>query len=202
MPSRKAARSHCARLIAVTLCVASAGLILTLSSCAAGNPVGSPTKSTASSLDILGVTSFPNGKRTPVPTISGKTLAGGTVSSAQFAGDVIVINVWASWCAPCRAESPALAKLARSLQGQHVHFLGLDESDVRSAAIKFAAAVGATYPELADPDGGILARLRLLPVKGIPSTLVVDSSGRMAARVIGPVTADVLTQLVKASQLQ
>lgn len=143
----------------------------------------------------MGVTSYAPDQRSAVPALGGTTLDGKHLALSQYAGDVVVINVWASWCYPCRTESPVLARLAKSA-GPHVHFVGIDESDGHAAAAKFVASVGATYPELRDDDGSLLGRLRLLPTKGIPSTLVVDAGGRMAGRVIGPVTEAALTRLI------
>lgn len=171
---------------------------LILAGCAGGGTGKPRAASTGAALDQVGVTSYPPGKRPAVPPLSGTTLEGKRLSLSQFAGDVVVINVWASWCDPCRAESPMLARLATTA-GPQVRFIGIDETDNHAAAVSFVASVHASYPELSDEDGSLLAGLRLLPTKGIPSTLVVDAQGRMAARVIGPVTAGTLTGLIAAA---
>jgi hypothetical protein len=90
-----------------------------------------------------------------------------------------------------------LAAEALALRTQGVRFLGLDEEDVTSRAKAYAAQLGEIYPTLVDHDGALLSRLTLLPPDGIPSTLVLDRSGRMAARVIGAVTRTELNQIVK-----
>lgn len=168
-----------------------------LAGCVSGSrPVSS---SAGAGLDQVGTASYPVGKRSIVPAITGKTLAGQQLSISQFAGQVVVINVWASWCDPCRAESPALAKLAKTI-GSRVQFIGLDEMDTTAAAKKFLASVGADYPELLDPDGSLLGHLHLLPTKGIPSTMVIDPNNRMAGRVIGPVTAEALRRLIDSAR--
>ena len=82
------------------------------------------------------------------------------------------------------------------LQGHGVRFLGLDEEDRTVAAKAFAVSAGEIYPSLIDHDGVLLRRLTLLPPQGIPSTLVLDSSGRVAARVIGTVSGTQLHRIV------
>jgi thiol-disulfide isomerase/thioredoxin len=154
------------------------------------------TPTGSSSVDRLGLTTFPVGSRPVIPAMSGRTLQGQTFSSTQFLGDVVVVNVWASWCEPCREESGTLAKMSQTLANQHVHFIGLDEADTRSAAIKFSASVGASYIQIFDQDSSVLARLKILPVKAIPSTMVLDAEGRVAGRVIGGVSAAELSSLV------
>jgi thiol-disulfide isomerase/thioredoxin len=111
-------------------------------------------------------------------------------------GSVVVINLWASWCEPCRTESPVLARAARALAAQKVAFVGIDELDTTGSATQFVAMAGVTYPQLVDSDGTLLRHLPLLPQKGIPSTLILDRHHRMAARVIGPVTAGEIQTLV------
>jgi peroxiredoxin len=136
-------------------------------------------------------------QRQPLPAITGHTLSGRPISLRDLTGrGVLVINVWASWCETCRAESAALARLSRSLVARSVAFVGVDEQDTTSAARTFVASRGITYPHLVDPDGIALRKLLLLPSSGIPSTLLVDQHGMMAARVIGTTTAPQLQRLI------
>lgn len=154
---------------------------------------------TAGSTQRVGETSYPAHDRRPAPDLSGMTLDGRPLSLRTLGpATVVVINVWASWCGPCRSESPVLAAEARALQGHGVRFLGLDEEDQTAAARVYAASAGEIYPSLVDHDGALLRRLTLLPPQGIPSTLVLDSSGRMAARVIGAITGTQLHRIVTA----
>ena len=113
-------------------------------------------------------------------------------------GHVVVLNAWASYCEPCRTESPALARVAQQTAALDVRFVGIDEQDRAEPARAFAASAGATYPELVDADGALLGSLRLVPPSAVPSTLVLDRSGRVAARVIGAVDAATLDSLVRA----
>jgi len=159
--------------------------------------VGSSFPTTQGSGQSVGVTTYPVGQRSTLPDIWGPTLDGGQLSLSSLAGHVVVLNVWASWCGPCRQESPQLARVARSTAARGVRFVGIDEQDQTSAAQAFATQAGATYPHLVDQNGSTLASLRLVPANGIPSTLVIDRDGRVAARVIGPVTASTLSGLLK-----
>ncbi len=85
---------------------------------------------------------------------------------------------------------------AKSYASRGVVFVGIDEADTTSAGRAFAASAGMTYPSFVDPQGAMLSKLKMLPQMGIPSTLVLDTHGRIAARVIGPTTAAELKQVL------
>ena len=133
----------------------------------------------------VGTTTFKPGERPSVPTLAGTTLEGTSFSTADVRGKVVVVNAWASWCEPCQQESPALARIAKTIRPLGVEFLGLDEEDTVANAKAFAVKAGTTYPHLFDEKGDLLASVKLLPTSGIPSTLVLDRQGRVAIRVIG-----------------
>lgn len=141
---------------------------------------------------------FPAGSRAAGPVLSGATIDGSTFSTTSLSGHVVVINVWASWCGPCREESPMLAGLATQFAGQGVRFVGVDEADNDASARAFATKVGMTYPVLADPNGDLLHRLPGLPPSAVPSTMVLDRSGRIAAKIIGPADKTGLSELLAA----
>jgi thiol-disulfide isomerase/thioredoxin len=152
----------------------------------------------ANSTDTVGLTTYPVQARELAPALSGKTLNGRSISLASLErGDIVVINVWASWCGPCRDELPKLAAADKQLRHEGVQFLGLDERDVTSKARAFVASTGASYPNLVDTNGELLQKLRPLPQAAIPSTLVLDRHGRMAARVIGPITSPELRRIMR-----
>lgn len=136
-------------------------------------------------------------QRTPAPVIVGTTLAGQPWSSESVKGSVIVYNVWGSWCNPCRKEAPALQDAANRTKGRAV-FVGLNTRDIDKAPARaFVDAFGITYTNLYDPDGRLLLGFAgTLAPNAIPSTIVVDAQGRVAARILGETTATTLVGLV------
>lgn len=146
------------------------------------------------------VTVLPAGDRRPVGSVEGETLDGEQVSLADLRGQVVVLNVWGSWCAPCRKEAPLLAEVATELEDQDVVFLGINTRDSDpSQAIAFERTFEVPYDSLYDPDGrALLAFSGTLPPNAIPSTVVIDADGRVAASIIGPVdSASTLAGIVE-----
>lgn len=138
------------------------------------------------------------GDRKPAPVVSGRALGDdGELSTSTYAGRVVVLNVWGSWCSPCRLEAPDLQEVSRATAGT-AQFLGVNTLDLDPApAEAFVRRFGITYPSIYDPGGEQLLKFaEFLPPKAIPSTLVLDPDGRVAARVIGIISATSLTALV------
>lgn len=104
-------------------------------------------------------------------------------------GAPLVVNVWASWCGPCRAEAPDLARVARAYEGR-VRFLGIDVLDARPSARAFVREVGWPYPSVFDPGGEIRDRLGLV---GQPVTLLYDAGGELVDTHVGPITGEQLS---------
>lgn len=148
----------------------------------------------------LGVTVIPVAQRTSLPPLRGTTLTGASWSLADERGHVVVLNVWASWCVPCRAEAPILAAVAARTAKAGVHFVGINIRDNTTAALAFERRFGITYPSLSDPAGELLLQIRDLPATAIPSTMVVDEQGREAGRIIGRVNFAQLTHLIAYAQ--
>lgn len=123
--------------------------------------------------------------------VSGETLEGDPVSTADFLGKVVVVNVWGSWCPPCRAEADELAEVSRRLADRDVVFLGINTRDnSRDNALAFQESKDVPYPSIYDEGGrNLLAFRGTLPPQAIPSTVILDAQGRVAASVIGPVTS-------------
>ena len=129
---------------------------------------------------------------------TGTTLEGGTWSLADHRGKVVVVNVWASWCPPCRAEAPALQRTSTELADEDVVFVGVNIRDSRTAAAAFVERFGLTYPTVVDQSGaGLLAFRGPLAAVSVPTTLVVDREGRVAARALSEVDGSRLKGLVE-----
>lgn len=140
-------------------------------------------------------------QRQPAPEITGTTLDGKPFSLAALRGTVTVLNVWASWCAPCRAEAPVLEKTWVSQQDKGVQFIGLDTRDSDTSALSFIRKFGITYPNVIDRDGALQLRFSgTLPPEAIPSTLVVDANGKVAARALGKVSESTLLGMIEAAR--
>jgi thiol-disulfide isomerase/thioredoxin len=136
--------------------------------------------------------------RIAAPAFTGTTLDGAPISSADFPGDVLVVNVWASWCGPCRAEAPTLERLAGQFDGKGVQFIGLNTRDSDTSARSFVSNFAITYPNIIDRDGLLQLGFRdSLPPQAIPSTLVIDPEGRVAARVLGEVSESSLRGVIE-----
>jgi thiol-disulfide isomerase/thioredoxin len=135
--------------------------------------------------------------------LSGKTIEGERLDVVTFRGQPVVVNVWGSWCAPCRKEAPDLQAAYTQLKPSGVAFLGIDTRDDDPAQAKaFQDNFGITYPSIVDSAGTVLLNLRgVVAPRAVPTTLVLDEQGRVAARVSGPVTTATLVGLVKDTRL-
>lgn len=127
-----------------------------------------------------------------LPTVSGD----GEMSLAAFAGEVVVLNFWASWCGPCRREQPDLNEAHRRLAGEDVVFLGVDLQDSRPNAQAHVREFSIPYPSLFDPDSSYAAQFEGISPQAIPSTFLIDRQGRVAARLFGTTTAEELATVV------
>jgi cytochrome c biogenesis protein CcmG/thiol:disulfide interchange protein DsbE len=115
------------------------------------------------------------------------------VDVSALGGKPVVVNLWASWCGPCREEIPRLAQAAR--ETPDVTFVGINTRDDPERASSFLADVDASYPQLVDLDGIVLDSVG---VRGLPVTLALDSGGRIVDKVIGGVSDERLTKLLAA----
>lgn len=139
---------------------------------------------------------LPVDQRKPAPVLTGTDLNGEPVDTSTWEGNPGVINVWASWCAPCRAEAPELVAVAK--QNPDVNFLGLDTRDSDAPARAFVEKFNIPYPNLPDPDGQLVLQFSdSLPPQAIPSTLLVDAQGRVAGRFLGAVEAGELDAAIQ-----
>ncbi len=143
------------------------------------------------------LTQIPTAQRKVLPTVSGTSLDGRPLSTADYRGKVVVVNVWGSWCAPCRAEAPELQKASTELEGT-AQFVGITTRDNDPAQARaFVRAFGIDYPSIYDPDGKtLLAFAGDLPPSAIPSTMILDKDGRLAVRVLGDISRATLVAMI------
>lgn len=135
------------------------------------------------------VTEINPGDRGEPVSFAGEDENGEAISSAEFAGDVVVLNFWYAGCAPCRAEAPDLEALWQKYEGEGAHFLGVNVRDQAATARAFAEQFGVTYPSIVDVLGEVqLALAGKVAPNAVPTTLVLDKQGRVAARILGQIT--------------
>jgi len=171
--------------------VAALVLVGTLAGCTA-DPLAEQYRSGSTQNYISGdgtVTTIASEKRGEPVTFDGVTSEGDEVSSSDFDGQVVVLNFWYAACPPCRVEAPDLEKLHQSLDGEGVSFLGVNVRDQADTARTFESETGVTYPSVIDANDGnlLLAFAGTVAPNAVPTTLVIDKQGRVAARFLGQV---------------
>jgi thiol-disulfide isomerase/thioredoxin len=171
-----------------------------LSGCSGGSVGSSGDQGYVAGKGII--TSVKAADRKQPGEVSGTTLAGARASLSDYRGKTVVVNVWGSWCPPCRAEAPMLAAAARDLAGKDVVFLGINSRNPEQAGPRaFERRFKIPYDSIYDPGGRtLLAFHGTLPANAIPSTVVVDPQGRVAASVVGTITRTTLYDLVQDAQ--
>jgi len=140
---------------------------------------------------------IPAAQRAEAPQFSGRLLGDGEFSSKQLDGDVAVLNFWGSWCAPCRVETPEFQQVYVDVKDKGVSFLGLNVKETSEQfALAFVDRFGIQFPSLYDPRGEVALAFRGYPANAIPSTIVLDRRGRVAAVYTGSVTQQNLRTVI------
>ncbi|HZG05820.1 MAG TPA: TlpA disulfide reductase family protein [Streptomyces sp.] len=168
--------------------------VLALSACGGGSEEKAASSGDTQFVQGTGqITTVAEKDRRPLPDISGETVDGEHLSLSDYRGKVVVLNVWGSWCAPCRAEAPNLAKVAEDTEDEGVRFVGINTRDLDKAnARAFDRRYGIEYPSLYDPSGRLILKFPKysLSPKAIPSTLIIDREGRIAVRALKPLSEE------------
>ncbi len=147
---------------------------------------------------VVGTETVTADARESAPTIAGTTLDGQRLDVADLRGRVVVLNSWASWCAPCRDEIPAFVSLSEGANPDDVAVVGLNVTDDPVSAQGFVDEFGVPYPSIVDEDGAILRTIPGVPPSSLPSTVILDREGRIAARIVGGTDAMELGTLIAA----
>ncbi|MFE1319115.1 TlpA family protein disulfide reductase [Kitasatospora phosalacinea] len=146
-----------------------------------------------------GIATAAPAERVAAPDITGTSLDGsGTLKLSDYRGKVVVLNIWGSWCSPCRAEAKGLQE-ASEKYGDRVQFLGINTRDTDPAnAVAFERNFGVTYPSIYDPDGAEILKFPKgsLNPQSIPTTIVVDPDGKLAARAMRAMSTEDLQKMV------
>ncbi|GAA1970004.1 TlpA family protein disulfide reductase [Kitasatospora viridis] len=146
-----------------------------------------------------GLDTVPLSARKPAPAIGGNDLEGKPIALSDYKGEVVVVNIWGSWCSPCRAEAKGLEQVYEKYKSQGVQFVGINTRDTDPTnAKRFEDVNGISYPSIYDPDGTQILKFPKgsLNPQSIPTTMVIDRQGRLAARAMKGLTPDELTTLV------
>jgi len=155
-------------------------------------------RSNSSLLTRHTASAIPVKSRKAAPALTGTALSGTPVSLNRYAGKPVIVNFFASWCAPCKAEAPGLAQLARRFRGR-VQMLAVDnaDNDSRAAARRFVAKYGWSWPIVFDPTDHLAYRYGLL---GQPTTFIIDAEGRLLKSRIGIASRDEIEAEIKSAR--
>jgi cytochrome c biogenesis protein CcmG/thiol:disulfide interchange protein DsbE len=123
-------------------------------------------------------------------TLDLPTLHGGQWSLAQQKGEVVLVNFWATWCPPCRTETPGLVSIAKRYSGKGVQVVGITMDDDRHRVPEFISRYGISYPILLPTDDSPLAS----SIESLPTSLLIDRNGRVARTYIGAVDEGTLAR--------
>ena len=187
-------------LLRVTSAAALVVASLALAGCSSNENLANQFRSGDNKNYIAGdgtVTEFKSQRPGPV-VWSGPTDAGETLSSENLSGVPLVINFWYAGCAPCRAEAPLLVKLSKEFKGK-VQFVGVNVRDSAGTANAFERNFKVDYPSIIDNSTGsvVLAFTGIVTPQAVPTTLVVDKTGRVEARILGRADEATLRALIK-----
>lgn len=181
--------------------LAISALVLTTSACASDS-LAQQFRSGDNKNYIAGdgtVTEFTAGERPTAASWSGITESGDVISSDQLTGVITVMNFWYAGCAPCRIEMPELIELQNEFLPEKVQFVGVNVRDTADTALAFARKVGLNFPSVMDAKTGsvVLSFTGVVTPQAVPTTLVIDSEGKVSARVLGRVDKGILKTLIQ-----
>ena len=197
LPTQPPARPDRRSVLRAAVVLAAA---LPLAACASEDPLAAQAREGNNKNYIAGdgsVQEYDAGSRGESVAVTGTTYAGEAVDSATWGGQVTVLNFWYAACAPCRVEAPHMAELSREYADQGVQFLGVNVRDEAATAAAFERTFDVPYPSMPDKDGRVLlAMTKYVPPQAVPTTLVIDKQGRVAARILGVAEKSTLKAII------
>ncbi|WP_395575372.1 TlpA family protein disulfide reductase [Streptomyces sp. BK79] len=181
------------------LAVGAAVSALLVSACGSGGTSGGGGE-TGFITGADGISTAGKGERADAPDLSGETVDGGHLDVDDYKGKVVVLNVWGSWCPPCRAEAKNFEKVYQDVKDQGVQFVGINTRDTSTGPARaFEKEFGVSYPSLYDPAGKLMLRFEkgTLNPQAIPSTLIIDRDGKVAARTLQALSEEKLRTMLE-----
>ncbi|MFI9629521.1 TlpA family protein disulfide reductase [Streptomyces sp. NPDC052042] len=178
---------------------AAVALALTLTACGDNDNKAGGGGNTNFVTGSGGISTVAKADRKPAPKIDGETLDGEQLDVADFKGKIVVLNIWGSWCGPCRLEAQYFSRVAKETKDKGVEFVGINTRDARKdPAVKFEKDYGVPYPSIYDPIGKLMLRFPkgTLRPQAIPSTVVLDREGKIAARSLTALDAENLHKMI------
>lgn len=188
--------------IAVRAGALALAIVIALAGCAS-DPLAEQYRNGGNENYIAGdgtVLELPADSRAAPIDFTSTTDAGTTVAAKDFRGQILVVNFWAAYCDPCRVEAPDLEKLSRAYDGKGVEFLGVNIADTADTSRAFARKYGVSYPSALDANTGTvrLAFAGKTAQSALPTTMVLDKQGRVAARILGQLQSpSILEAIIK-----
>ncbi|ALE07212.1 thiol-disulfide isomerase [Arthrobacter sp. ERGS1:01] len=185
------------------LAASGAVLAVALAACTAKDPLAVQANAGDNKNYIAGdgsVSEFGVSSRSKPVEFTGKLFDGSTVNASTFPGHVTILNFWYAACAPCRKEAPDLQALHAEYEAAGVKFYGVNVRDEKATAEAFERNFGLSYQSVADKDGGVLLSMtKFVPPNAVPTTLVLDKQGRVAARILGEADKSTLKSLIESA---
>lgn len=186
-------------LVLVVAIALAAAMVLTLAACSGG--LQGYTDDGGQAGYVSGdrsVTTWDGDDRPGPIALAGTTFAGDPLDLADWRGEVVLVNTWYASCPPCRAEAPDLAAVSREYAAAGLHAVGINGTDQAGTAQAFERTFDLPYPSLQDTDGAAIAALQgTVPLQAVPTTVLLDRQGRVAARILGLAEASTLRALVE-----
>ena len=174
------------------------GVLLVLVGCSGTTEVERAGRFAFVSPGGLSVLTYPEGERGTIGEISGPdVMSEATIALSDYPDTVIVLNVWGSWCGPCRAEADSLNTAATASKDLPVQFIGINVRDNRDAAADFHRGKQVPYPSIFDPSMRTLLAIQGFPTSSIPSTIILDRQHRVAQIFLRVVNTGELMQAIR-----